>query len=71
MRDREPCNSGLIAHHPVNAGGEGEPLREGDIRATDIEELLGLDAGDRPRFRDAFQQFRDACLLYTSPSPRD
>ena len=49
----------------------GTYFRKSDSNQCYVMEIPSRPGGLRNYFTQSYEQFRDACLLYTSPSPRD
>ena len=69
--DRAPLGRASIARPAIGAPGEPLELLEGRLpRHRDDDALRELQRAGKPIYRPG-RRVLEACLLYTSPSPRD
>ena len=54
--DDDAGGGGFVGEDAVDAGGEGEPVGDGDVGAADVGDLLDSDVGDLGDLRDVFDE---------------
>ena len=68
-RERDEMDAAARCYRRAIASGGGDGDSRNNLR-YELAEVL-LHAGDPKGALDEFRDLLDACLLYTSPSPRD